>query len=468
MMKVVAYFIVSLLFGGIISDFSFIHIQAYISVIRQHTPVTVYHFPNGNIKKRFHNFLQLFSELENEIMTGHPHTLESRAKISAANKGKIPWNIGKQHSEETKKRIGEKTREAMLKQKLKKATDMGLSLDEYKSLKVTRKKERQKKKVKTGLTIEGRQRMSDSAKKRWQDPDYRQNYTLHLKGCRNHSEATRVRISEAIKLKWKDSEYRTKLSVRQTFTSEDTRKKISATLKAKWEDPEFRIRMTSNFTSRSAEWRAAVSLKIKEKWNDPEYRLAVTNGIKRTNAALNNGTGTSGGRRGHYNLDTISQLAERKKRKDNAIKSKNFRESSKYQLIDSVKRSVRENTLNGRKVKDMLGSEIWFEEKLKRKKEGAPFLDDFQLELRLLDEWSNSASSDTIAEDEDTSLTGMNIVRGDGDDSDGEDNRDDRNDDFYFDDDDEGDDVIEVYDETGELIGTYSEAEFERIRHAGK
>ena len=44
---------------------------------------------------------------------GYLHTDESRAKISAANKGRTPWNMGKQHSEETRRRIAEGTRRAM-------------------------------------------------------------------------------------------------------------------------------------------------------------------------------------------------------------------------------------------------------------------------------------------------------------------------------------------------------------------
>ena len=44
---------------------------------------------------------------------GHPHTPESRAKISAANKGKMPWNKGREHTEETRRRISEGTRRAL-------------------------------------------------------------------------------------------------------------------------------------------------------------------------------------------------------------------------------------------------------------------------------------------------------------------------------------------------------------------
>ena len=66
---------------------------------------------------------------DDESKTGHPHTTESRAKISAANKGKQPWNVGRQHSEETKRKISEKTKAAMLQRKTAKALEMGLTLE---------------------------------------------------------------------------------------------------------------------------------------------------------------------------------------------------------------------------------------------------------------------------------------------------------------------------------------------------
>jgi hypothetical protein len=36
---------------------------------------------------------------------GRPHTLESRQKISAANRGKVPWNKGRSMSQETKDKV---------------------------------------------------------------------------------------------------------------------------------------------------------------------------------------------------------------------------------------------------------------------------------------------------------------------------------------------------------------------------
>lgn len=52
-------------------------------------------------------------EEETVFRVGMPHTNETRKKISAANKGKVPWNKGRKHSEETKRKIAEATRRAM-------------------------------------------------------------------------------------------------------------------------------------------------------------------------------------------------------------------------------------------------------------------------------------------------------------------------------------------------------------------
>ena len=141
---------------------------------------------------------------------GHPHSVNSRAKISAANKGKQPWNVGRKHSEETKARIAEKTREAMRRKKEAKALELGLTLEEYEKRKEKKKSEKKKKSLKGGLTEEGRKRISESQKKRWQDPEYRLRYTQITKGKRPHSEETKKKLSIAIKAKWQTEEYRSK------------------------------------------------------------------------------------------------------------------------------------------------------------------------------------------------------------------------------------------------------------------
>ena len=95
--------------------------------------------------------------------------------------GKTPWNAGKQHSEETKQRIAAKTREAMLKKKMVKALELGMTVEDYE---LHKKKKPSKAKiiinadgkeefVKKGLTEEGRKRISESLKNRWKDPAYR-------------------------------------------------------------------------------------------------------------------------------------------------------------------------------------------------------------------------------------------------------------------------------------------------------
>lgn len=216
----------------------------------------------------------------NGPIQGHAHTLESRAKISAANKGKAPWNTGKQHSEETRLKIAAKTKEAMFKRKMEKANDLGFTtLEDFNEYivqeKIKAKIEKDKHKVK-GLTAEGRKRISESLKKRWEDPDFRLNYTAVTRGNRSHSPATRALISAAITTKWQDAEYRKKIS---SPPSDSVKARISATLKARWEDPLFREKMLTRSFERTDEWRALVSDKIRLKWSDPEYRSAVAIGI---------------------------------------------------------------------------------------------------------------------------------------------------------------------------------------------
>lgn len=55
---------------------------------------------------------------------GRPHTVASRAKISAANKGKKPWNVGVGHSEETRRKIAEGARNAAKKRREKAAESL--------------------------------------------------------------------------------------------------------------------------------------------------------------------------------------------------------------------------------------------------------------------------------------------------------------------------------------------------------
>ena len=386
---------------------------------------------------------------------GRPHTASSKAKISAANKGKVPWNIGRKHSEETKSRIAAKTREAIIKKKTEQAKNLGLTLKEFEESKEKKKMEKKQAKLKGGLTVEGRQRISASLKARWNDPEYRKLYTVNARGNRNHSESTRAKISEAIKAKWQDEKYRSKISI---SPSPEVRARISATLKAKWELPEFREKMMSSISSRSEEWKMMISEKIREKWNDPAYRQAVEEGIRNSNRTYTfHATSIRPPRRSKTSLYTKEEILERRSKAKEAKKEK---EKQRREVIKAAKLasniSVKDRLKNeGKSIKEMLGGEIWFEEKVKRTKKGDPFIDDDSLEAQLSAEWQKDRNKfvdiDTDTDEDDSSF-----------DDDADTDVDDEDWDLY--DDNSTADVIEVYDEDGELVGTYTEAEFERLQ----
>jgi hypothetical protein len=80
----------------------------------------------------------------------------------------------------------------------------------------------------------------------------------------------RQSISETIKKRWQDPDYR----ARQEASRAQAAVRRSATMKAKYQDPEFRSKL---LTARSApevraKMSASRSLLMKEWWQDPEYR----------------------------------------------------------------------------------------------------------------------------------------------------------------------------------------------------
>ena len=384
---------------------------------------------------------------------GRPHTAISKAKISAANKGKVPWNIGRKHSEETKLRIAAKTREAMVRKKTEEAKKLGLTLKEFEETKEKKKLEKKKEKLKGGLTVEGRERISASLKARWKDPEYRKLYTVNFRGNRNHSESTRAKISEAIKAKWQDDKYRSKICI---SPSPEVRARISATLKAKWELPEFREKMMSSLSSRSEEWKTMISEKIREKWNDPAYRHAVEEGIRNSNRTYTfHATSIRAPRRSKTPLYTPEEVFERRTKAKEAkkVKEKQRREVIKAAKLASSNISVKDRFRSeGKSIKEMLGGEIWFEEKVKRTKKGDPFIDDDSLEAQLSAEWQKDSKFVDVDNFDDDDC--VDEVESESDDEDWD----------LYDDDTGTADVIEVYDEDGELVGTYTEAEFERLQ----
>mmetsp|Transcript_12987 Transcript_12987/g.19544 ORF Transcript_12987/g.19544 Transcript_12987/m.19544 type:complete len:573 (-) Transcript_12987:22-1740(-) len=481
------------------------------------------------------------TETNKTVTNSRLHTSESKAKISAANKGKLPWNAGKQHSEETKRRIAEKTRESIMKKKLEKAAQMGMTLEELENSSKKTKVEKHNATLKGGLTEEGRKKISDSMKRRWQAPDYKEVYSQRMRGTRNHSEATREKISKAIKEKWQDDDYR---NIERKSPTEDVRARISATLKARWDDPSFRQMMMNHTFTRTAEWRAVVSRKVRDKWKDPVYKDAVAAAMRRhfELVRLNNGNMTSrstsrrrrssGGSGERVVLSKEAQLERRRETARLQREAKVMRNAA----LKAAKTAARSSAKDGGKgpkpdLKALMGGELWFEEKMKRKKDGVMFMDDDSLQKQLLEEWSQSAEVEDegteVEEDipDDDELAGNDYYDDDMDFlellplespkikslvggkkasgrksvsksrksvSSGSKDEDGESSEGYFDDDEEGigrgksgeyddevddmyddemsnveEDLIEVYDEDGELVGVYDVEEFLKIKAGG-
>jgi len=238
---------------------------------------------------------------------GRPHTDASRAKISAANKGKVPWNKGTSHNEATREKIRRGVKAAQRRKILAHLKEQGVTEEEYEALKKAEveNKSRTRKGRRKGdpLTEETKTKISLSLKKKWaEDKNFRfrrenkVNKTKeegNLNGRKGHvqSEATRKKISETLKKRWaEDSEFRTTMvSKSANATNTDSiRKRISETLKAKWQNPEFRAEMMNKMSQRktpqrSMEHRRKISEAIKKKWaEDDQYREKALGGMRRS------------------------------------------------------------------------------------------------------------------------------------------------------------------------------------------
>lgn len=265
------------------------------------------------------------------------------------------------HSEETKKKIAENTRAAVTRRKLQQATALGMSLEQYEAYVLQEKEQKRMSKLKGGLSSEGRQRISESMKARWSTPGYKENYSNSTKGSRNHSEETRSRISEAIKLKWQDEAYRSK---ERGGPSAEVRARISAKLKSKWEDPEFRLMMMNHSFVRTNEWKLMISEKIREKWLDPSYRTAVEQSVRAYFNSKSSSTSRRPKSRGRSSNSRVRLSPEEifRKRTD-ALLLKEETARIRRETLQMAKMAARRKD-KGTNLKDILGGELWFEEKV--------------------------------------------------------------------------------------------------------
>ena len=141
---------------------------------------------------------------------GFTHTTASRAKISAANKGKIPWNKGKSRSEEVKKRIAEGVRRKNRENFLKKLEDLGLTEEEYEEEKKAARREkdaerRARRTEKGGYkpTEETKQKISKIMKEKFAKGEIKKRkYAGPFRKGFTHTEETKQKIRDSLKKKW--------------------------------------------------------------------------------------------------------------------------------------------------------------------------------------------------------------------------------------------------------------------------
>ncbi|CAB9506165.1 expressed unknown protein [Seminavis robusta] len=237
---------------------------------------------------------------------GFTHTKSSRAKISAANKGKTPWNKGKGRSEEVKARIAAGVRKRNREKFLQKLADMGMTEDEYNAQEAQKKAqkdaERKARRTEKGgyrLTEETKKKISSVLKTKWANGEVKKRVIDPAKVRRGftHSEETRAKISESLRKRWaNDDDYRTNMLNKTMIANskQDVRQRIAETLKKKWEDPVFRANMTAKMANRQKaknkkmgmSHREKISQAIKAKWENDEYRKRATEGMAKRNAEL--------------------------------------------------------------------------------------------------------------------------------------------------------------------------------------
>ena len=234
---------------------------------------------------------------------GRPHTPESRAKISAANKGRVPWNSGRKHSEETRRRIAEGTRRAMLRKAQEKheAREKLRAEDPEAFQKLVEEEEKAEAEAEAAARAKRKARQelrAQAAAQRRQQRRTEQDSTINATSGRKVRRArvstgggrvnftftaeSRARISESLRRRWQDPEYRARRA--NATVGPETRARLSAAMKAKWADGTYRRRVTVN-GSHSEERRAKIAASIRAKWTDPDYRQRATAGIRQAHAS---------------------------------------------------------------------------------------------------------------------------------------------------------------------------------------
>jgi hypothetical protein len=212
--------------------------------------------------------------------------------------------------------------------------------------------------MKRGLTDEGRKRISESMRKRWQNEEYRNQFSRTIN--RKVSEETRAKISKAIKLKWQDEEYRNKcMTGNRTL---EQKEKVSATLKLLWSDETFKNRMRETFRKRGTEWKQALSVKMSEMWKNESYRDKMV-AARLLQLSHNNHSNTK-----ELQTKTVITKSIPTKKMLETQKATE-KETNKASVYEKAKKECRLMISTGsqltKSVRNMLGDEYWVEEKVR-------------------------------------------------------------------------------------------------------
>ena len=208
-------------------------------------------------------------KLNRPMKPGRVHSPESRAKISAANKGKKPWNVGVKHSQETRDRI----RAGVLRRRKEKGY-----IPKPKPIPKPRG---------GPLPDEVKSKISEAMKLKWSNETFRAERLAALKESRNvaslrRGAATRVKISESLKRRWEDPAFRERqMSIRAEKGLDKPSAEVSRAMN------QFVTSNSLTHLSRPcrvislSKVRMKISKSLKHRWKDEKFRSVMMERIKR-------------------------------------------------------------------------------------------------------------------------------------------------------------------------------------------
>jgi len=120
-------------------------------------------------------------------------------------------------------------------------------------------------------TKEQSEKLSESSKKMWEDPEQRKKISESIKKAWEDPEAKK-KLSESIKKKWEDPEHRNKTI--KAINSLESIEKMRERSRKTWEDPEHRENISESMkkTWENPEHKERVSKRIKDHHSDPEFK----------------------------------------------------------------------------------------------------------------------------------------------------------------------------------------------------